>query len=180
MKRAASELLLVAALAAGAGVRGALAADFTAYLGGVKPGSLSINSVRRALDGSPIYGFRLGHGLVPLIGLEHTLAFSSHLARPADLVTTRDVNGFVFNSNLILAPPFLRTVPYATAGVGLMHQYGRDAVFGTKPAVNYGGGIKFLNVLGPLGVRIDARGYSATGGLNMFELTGGVLIHFGR
>ena len=169
--------LVIAAAALGGEAR---AADLTAYIGRVKPGSLTLDNVRRSLDGGPIYGIRLGHGFVPFIGLEHTLAFSSKFARPEDFLSTRDVDGFVFNSNIIVAPPLLRTVPYATVGVGVMHQYGRDAVFGTKPAVNYGGGVKFLSLLGPLGLRVDARGYSATGGLNMFELTGGVILVFGR
>jgi hypothetical protein len=168
--------LLTAAALAGE----ARAADFTVYLGRVKPGSLTVNNVRRSLDGGPIYGFRLGHGFVPFVGLEHTLAFSSHFARPEDFLSTRDVNGFVFNSNLMVSPPLLKTVPYATAGVGVMRQYGKDAVFGTKLALNYGGGVKFLNLLGPVGIRVDVRGYSATSGLKLFEVTGGVIVHFGR
>ena len=73
----------------------------------------------------------------------------------------------------------------ATGGVGLIHQYGSpDLPVGTKFAVNYGGGLKFPRLVGPLGLRFDARGYTAvdTSGssLNMLEVTAGVLLSIGR
>ena len=78
--------LLTAAALAGE----ARAADFTVYLGRVKPGSLTVNNVRRSLDGGPIYGFRLGHGFVPFVGLEHTLTFASHFSREHFLIDAKD------------------------------------------------------------------------------------------
>jgi len=76
-------------------------------------------------------------------------------------------------------------VPFVTAGVGLIHQYGAPSLeVGTKFAINYGGGLKIPRLLGPLGVRFDVRGYTATGlnsgRLNMLEVTGGVLLSFGK
>jgi len=168
-------------ICASAGAR-AEAADFTVYAGHVKPGSLTIANVRHSLDGGPVYGFRLSHGFVPFVGLEHTLGFSSGFARLSDAVRSTDVKGFVYNSNLIVNAPVGRTVPYVTAGIGILRQYGADETLGTKLAVNYGGGLKFKRLLGPLGLRFDARGYTASGitsgRLNVFEVTGGILIGF--
>lgn len=120
-----------------------------------------------------------------MLGLEHTLAFSSDYLFPSNISAITNAKGFVYNSNLIINVPSHRMVPFVTAGLGLIHQYGSPNLpVGTKFAFNYGGGLKFPKLLGPLGLRFDARGYTATGifsqHLNIFEVTGGVLINFGR
>jgi hypothetical protein len=165
------------------------AADLTAFVGGIKPGKLSANGIRTALDSSPVFGFRLGTNFVPMLGMEHTLAFSSDYLFPHNVSAIKNPKGFVFNSNLIFNLPVGTAVPYVTAGVGLIHQYGNDSLpegtsVGTKFAVNYGGGIKFPRLFGPFGLRFDARGYTATGvfsnRLNMLEVSGGLLLSFGK
>ncbi len=170
----------------------AFAGDLTFFVGGDFPGKLSSSVVLGSLrsydtvDKSPVYGFRLSTNFVPMVGLEHTLAFSNDYLFPkANFFTgVTNARGFIYNSNLIINFPSKSIVPYATAGIGLLHQYGSENLpVGTKLAFNYGGGLKFLHVLGPLGVRLDARGYTSTGltfggHLNIFELSGGVLLSF--
>lgn len=158
-------------------------ADFTAFVGGVKPGKLTVSDVRTSLDSSLVSGFRLSTNFVPLFGMEHTLAFSSDYLFPRDIPTVRKARGFVYSSNLIVNIPAKKVVPYVTAGVGLIHQYGSpDVPIGTKLAFNYGGGVKFRKLLGPLGLRLDARGYTATNvfsrALNLLEVSGGLVISF--
>jgi len=159
------------------------ASDLTFYVGGVKPGSISYHSVQTSLDGSPVLGFRLGTNFVPLFGMEHTLAFSWDYLFPKN-PAVKEARGFVYNSNLILNFPVKLAVPYVTAGAGLIHQYGdTDEPVGTKFAFNYGGGLKFPHVAGPLGLRLDLRGYRAgilSNKLNLFEISGGVLFSFGK
>jgi len=167
---------LLSALPAGA-------ADLTAFIGGVKAGALTLGSVRTSLDGSPIFGLRINTNFVPMFGMEHTLAFSSDYLYPKSLSAIKDAKGFVYNSNLIVNLPVGHAVPYLTAGFGLISQYGSPAVpIGTKFAVNYGGGLKLPKMFGPLGLRFDARGYSTTavssGGLRIFEMSGGLLLTF--
>ena len=162
----------------------AAAGDLTVFVGGVNPGNLTISNVTRALDSSAVYGVRLSTNFVPLLGMEHTLAFSSDFLFPSDNIPPVDKSkGFVYNSNLILNIPARSIVPYVTAGVGLISQYGSPNLpVGTKFAFNYGGGVKFPRVFGPLGLRFDARGYTAIGvsssNLNLVEVSGGVLINF--
>ena len=162
------------------------AADLTAFVGGVMPGKpITAQGIKLALDKSPVFGLRLATNFVPMFGLEHTLAFSSDYLLPHNAAAVLNAKGFVYNSNLIINVPAGRAVPYVTAGVGLIHQYGSpDLPVGTKFAFNYGGGLKIPRLFGPLGLRFDARGYTATGifsrQLNIFEVTGGVLISFGR
>ena len=162
------------------------AADLTGYVGAVMPGKLAYSNLTDAgLGRSPIFGLRLGLNFVPRLGMEHTLAFSSDYLFPRNLSSVTQAKGFVYNGNLIVNIPVGRTVPYVTAGLGLIHQYGSPVEpVGTKFAVNYGGGMKFPRLWGPFGLRFDARGYTATGilstRLNMFEVSGGVLISFGH
>ncbi len=85
--------------------------------------------------------------------MEHTLAFSWDYLFPRNS-PVKEAKGFVYNANLIfdLPVPVKIAVPYVTAGAGLLHQYGDAAEpVGTKFAFNYGGGLKFPHVAGPLG-----------------------------
>lgn len=161
----------------------ASAGDLTAYVGGVKPGKLNADNVKTALDSSPIFGFRLQTNFIPAIGIEHTLAFSSDYLFPRDLPAITSAKGFVYNSNLVVSIPAGHAVPYVTAGFGFIRQYGSpDLPVGTKFATNYGGGLKFPKLFGPLGLRFDARGYTAlrvfSKSLNMLEVSGGVMLSF--
>ena len=182
--------ILFALIVASFFIARAEAADITVYAGGVKPGNiLDGRGISTALDGSPVVGFRLGTDFVPHFGMEHTLSFSPDYLFPKNnflfLAPVTNAKGIIFNSNLILSLPVGNMVPYVTAGVGLIHQYGSpDLPVGTKFAVNYGGGLKFPKLVGPLGLRFDARGYTATGllgkKLNMLEVSGGLLLSIGH
>jgi len=158
------------------------AADLTFFVGGLNPGTIDYNGVKTALDNSPVYGFRFATNIVQFFGLEHTLGFSSDYLFPRKVSSIKDAKGFVYSSNLILNIPAGKVVPYLTAGAGLLHQYGdRDMPLGTKFAFNYGGGLKFLRMFGPLGLRFDMRGYRAgtvSNKLNILEITGGALLSF--
>ena len=163
----------------------ASAADLTGFVGGIKPGRLNIQGVSTAFDSSPVYGFRLGLDFLPFLGHEHTIGFSSGFLVPTGVSAFTNANGFVYNSNVLLHVKVGRVVPFVTAGLGLIHQYGSPNLqTGTKFAVNYGGGMKFPKLLGPLGLRFDVRGYTATGftsgSLNMIEVSGGVLLSLGK
>jgi len=160
------------------------AGDLTFFVGGVNPGSIDYKDVKTSLDGSPIFGARLNTNFVPFFGMEHTLAFSSDYLFPHNVAGIKDAKGFVFNSNLIFNVPVGKTVPYITVGAGLIHQYGdSDMPVGTKFAFNYGGGLKFPRLMGPLGLRFDMRGYRAgtvSNKVNLLEVSGGVMISFGK
>jgi len=160
------------------------AADLTFFIGGVNPGTINIDDVKTALDGGPIFGFRLANNFVPAFGMEHTLAFSSDYLFPRSVSSIKEARGFVYNSNLILNIPAGKLVPYLTAGVGVVHQYGdRDMPVGTRFAYNYGGGVKLLRLAGPMGLRLDIRGYrigAFSNQLNLLEISGGVMLSLGK
>ena len=156
------------------------AADFTFYVGGVKPGSIEYHGEEVPLEGSPMFGFRVSTDIVPSFGLEHTFAFSSDFLFPKNVEGPTDAKGIVYNSNLIVSIPLDKVEPYLTAGLGLVHQYGSpDLPVGTEPALNYGGGLKFPHFRGRFGFRFDVRGYRVgfvTNSINMLEMSGGIMI----
>ncbi len=171
----------------------ASAMDLTFFVGGAFPGKLSSELVANPtatfheLKNGPIFGIRLNNNIVPLIGLEHTLAFSPDYLTPNSVLNPQNAHGFVYNTNLMVNLPIRKFVPYGTIGIGIIHQYGYpDAPVGTRLAFNYGGGVKFAHLLGPIGLRLDMRGYRATGipflssevGLNIFEASAGLMFSF--
>jgi hypothetical protein len=163
----------------------AYAADLTLFVGGLKPGKLSQQGAEIPLDSGPVYGVRAAMNFVPMLGMEHTLGFSGDFLFPSKSTAITDAKGFIYSGNLIINIPAGHTVPYVTAGVGMLRQYGSTSLpLGTKFAFNYGGGLKFPRLFGPLGLRFDVRGYSTSNvisnKLNMLEVTGGLLISLGK
>ena len=177
-------VLLPAALFAFSGA--APAADISVFAGVALPGSVTYENVKTALDNGPIYGLRFGNNFVRYFGTEHTLAVSSDFLFPSENPNATASKGFLYNSNLRLNFPIIEKniVPFLTAGVGIIHQYGdRNLPVGTKFAFNYGGGVRFPNLAGPLGARVDMRGYNAgllSNKLNMVELSFGLMLSLGR
>jgi opacity protein-like surface antigen len=132
--------------------------DVTAFAGVQRQGKLTFQSAPGTLQtinstSFGVFGGRIGHGHI--FGGEHTFAYSPNFI---DVGT----KAFIYNSNVILQAPLPVIRPYGTAGLGLMHISGENnalVLSGTKFALNYGGGVKFFPA-GPVGLRVDVRGYS--------------------
>jgi len=131
--------------------------DVTAFAGVQRQGKLTFESVPGTLQtinstSFGVFGGRIGHGHI--FGGEHTFAYSPNFI-------DNGTKTFIYNSNVILQAPLPVIRPYGTAGLGLMHISAENSlvVSGTKFAINYGGGVKFLPS-GPVGLRVDVRGYS--------------------
>jgi hypothetical protein len=97
-----------------------------------------------------VFGVRFGHGEV--FGGEHTIAYSPNFI-------DAETKAFIYNSNVMLQAPLPVVKPYGTVGLGLIGTSGESLGFGTKFAINYGGGFKFMPA-GPVGMRLDVRGYT--------------------
>jgi hypothetical protein len=138
----------------------ARATDITVFGGLQRQGSLTLRSapgttvnLLREINASNfgVFGVRFGHGRI--LGGEHTLAFAPNFI-------DADTKAIIYNSNLLVQAPLPIARPYATAGLGLIGTSGDGlGVFGTKFAINYGGGFKFVPA-GPVGLQIDVRGYT--------------------
>jgi hypothetical protein len=138
----------------------ARAIDLTAFGGVQRQGKLTLQSapgttvnLLRTINATNfgVFGVRFGHGNV--FGGEHTLAFAPNFI-------DADTKAIIYNSDIRLQAPLPVVKPYGVVGLGLIGTSG-DGVgrFGTKFAINYGGGVKFLPA-GPVGLQVDVRGYS--------------------
>ncbi len=100
------------------------------------------------------FGVRFGHGNV--VGGEHTIAYVPNF------IDTKS-KAVVYTSNFLLQAPLPKAKPYATVGLGSFFSFGSGlGDLGSKFALNYGGGVKVLPA-GPVGLRLDIRGYAIPG-----------------
>jgi hypothetical protein len=154
--------------------------DLTLFGGVHFPGKITLENantgVSQILDDPANLGvFGLRFGRAKVFGHEETFAYVPNFL-------DSDSKAVILNSNLLVQAPFPVLKPYATAGLGSVISWGSGiADLGTKFAVNYGGGVK-VRPAGPVGVRLDARGYSIFGvqsqTLRIYEVSVGVLFSF--
>jgi hypothetical protein len=184
MKRIAAVTICLLALCA---VQTYAAGNASFFVGYLNPGDITLNNVKSSLDGTSEFGARFEFDFAKILGVEQNIAFSPSIFgnnSPAG-TSLKDARGFLYSSNLVINIPLSRFVPYATAGVGLVHPFNLEAnPVGTKFAINYGGGVKLERLAGPVGLRFDVRGWTApdvfNSTLNMMEVSGGVVFTWGK
>ena len=138
----------------------ARAIDLTAFGGVQRQGKLTLRSapsttlnLLRTINATNfgVFGVRFGHGRI--FGGEHTLAFAPNFI-------DADTKAIIYNSDIRLQAPLPVVRPYGVFGLGLIGTSGEGlGRFGTKFAINYGGGVKFMPA-GPVGIQVDVRGYA--------------------
>jgi len=162
----------------------AQASDLTLFGGFQHQGELTLDTGTRNLLGRAVtqtfdpknfgvFGVRYSHGKV--IGGEHTIAYAPNFI-------DSQAKAIIYNSNLMVQALLPKVHPYGTVGLGTVFTYGTGpADFGGKFAVNYGGGLKIFPA-GPVGGRIDVRGYTIPKiqdqTLNVLEVSVGVVFSF--
>ena len=162
----------------------ALANDVTLFGGFQHPGKVTLRSaVSGGVSGASqiidnpidvgVFGIRFAHGRI--VGAEHTLAYAPNFIDSQTKVV-------IYNSNILIQAPSPLVKPYVTAGAGTFFVRGSGATdIGTKFALNYGGGLKFFPA-GPIGARIDVRGYAVPSvqsqTLNVIEVSLGVAFRY--
>jgi len=138
----------------------ARATDITVFGGVQRQGKLTLRSapsttvnLLRTINSTNfgVFGVRFAQGRI--VGSEHTLAFAPNFI-------DADTKAIIYNSNFMVQAPLPVVRPYGTVGLGLIGTSGDGlGAFGTKFAINYGGGVKFVPA-GPVGMQVDVRGYS--------------------
>ena len=159
----------------------AYANDVTIFGGLQREGKLALRSTVQSGTSTSTYnpknfgtfGIRIAQGNI--IGGEQTIAYSPNFIES-------QTKAIVFNSNFLIQAPLPKVKPYVTAGLGGIFTYGNSLLdIGRKFALNYGGGLKIFPA-GPVGARIDARGYTIPSiqdqTLNIFEVSVGVVFSF--
>lgn len=167
------------------------AGDVVFYGGAQKTGKIDYSTAADVPDNllsgdfGGTLGIRFFRGRV--IGFEQNISYSPKYAKPG-------LHAFQMDSNLVVQAPG-RIAPYVTGGIGIIRSWGQDAPsdltdlekvaafafsFGTKFALNYGGGLKLRKLAGPLGLNIDVRGYTLPGlnesNLNFIQTSAGLVI----
>jgi len=169
----------------------ARAIDLTAFGGVQRQGKLTLQSapgttvnLLRTINGTNfgVFGVRFGHGKI--FGGEHTLAYAPNFIDAA-------TKAIIYNSDFRLQAPLPVVRPYGVVGLGLIGTSGEGiGRFGTKFALNYGGGVKFTPA-GPVGMRVDVRGYTVptaefkvftteNQSVNFLEVTVGVIFSLSK
>ncbi len=159
------------------------------YAGYLNPGDVNLDNIQAGLElrGTGLYGGRIEFDFLEILGIEQNFGFSPRLLN-SSLFTQQssDVRGFLYSTNGVVNIPIGRFVPYVTAGLGLIKPWGTGITdFDVTFAGNYGGGLKLDRLIGPVGLRFDVRGWrtadiAGTGGVNIFEATGGVTFSWGK
>jgi hypothetical protein len=119
-----------------------------------------------------VFGVRFGTGGV--LGNESTFAYAPNFL-------DSNSKAVILNSNLRIQVPTPVIKPYVTAGLGTFISWGTGASdIGTRFAINYGGGVKFMP--GNVGLTADIRGYTLPNvqnqNLNVAEVSLGVVFGF--
>ncbi|MEW5974482.1 MAG: outer membrane beta-barrel protein [Acidobacteriota bacterium] len=173
-------VLTVMSLLVLSGSQALRAGDATIYAGFQNPGKLTIGNTVADNHLGTVVGARLSAGnFLGVIGIEPGFGYSPRFLEPGSSST--DLRAFNAHLNLLAGVTVDKINPYATVGVGFVNTWG-DSVrdFGLKFALNYGGGIKFKRLMGPLGFRFDVRGYRIPAvfsqSLNMVEGSFGLLV----
>jgi hypothetical protein len=165
----------------------AFASDVTLYGGLQREGKLTLqNATSNITSTTPnllttnpanfgTFGLRLGIGK-KIAGTETTFAYSPNFI-------SSSAKALIMNQNLMLQVPTPILKPYITAGLGTVITMTKSSAvpdIGSKLALNYGGGLKAM--FGPIGGRLDVRGYSLPSvqsqTLNMIEVSLGVVFGF--
>ncbi len=158
------------------------------YAGYLNPGDVNLDNVQTALSlrGTSLYGGRVEFDFLKILGIEENFGFSPRLLNSSLFPQeSTDIRGFLYSTNLVVNVPISRFVPYVTGGVGLVKPWGTGlTTFDATFAGNYGGGVKLNKLVGPVGLRFDVRGWrtadiAGSGGVNIFEASGGVTFTWG-
>src|SRR5689334_11962550 len=161
----------------------AFSSDLTLFGGVQRAGKITLQNSASAVPSlitfNPknfgTFGIRAGVGK-QVVGTETTFAYSSNMIDSG-------VRAVILNQNLNVQLPLPKVKPYASVGLGSVFTKGTGTLdIGSKFAINYGGGLKFFPVGGPVGGRIDVRNYTLPSvqsqTLNMFEVSVGVVFSF--
>lgn len=156
------------------------AADLSFFGGWTGTGSLSEASQSIGLEDFTVFGVRYEKGFTSVFGFENTVAYTTN-----SLVRTGEENrrGLVYTGNLVINIPAPHFAPFFTAGLGVLHKFGKGFPnVGSTLATNYGLGVKVPKIIGPAGLRFEYRRFTLhdvlEGSVKMNEVSGGVFFRF--
>ena len=127
-----------------------------------------------------LLGARFEKDFFFILGVEQNLLLSGRMLAPKG---DQGETGLYYTGNLVFNFPVDRIVPNIVLGIGVLHRFGDTFPdVGTAFLTDWGFGVKFRNLAGPAGFRIDYRRIGVHGvegqTVTEQEFSGGLLISF--
>ena len=127
-----------------------------------------------------LFGLRYEKDFLMLLGLENNLIIARNMLSPSG---EPGETAFYYMGNFVLNFPVDRIVPNFVLGIGVQHRFGSTSPnVGTSFLTNWGLGVKFRDLAGPVGLRVDYRRIGIHGvehhTVTEQEVSGGLLVSF--
>ena len=156
------------------------ASELSLVAGGAKLEDLSIEEGTTFFRHPTLFGARYEKDFLMLLGLENNVMISRNMLSPKGGDGEQAV---YYTGNLVLNFPVDRIVPNFVVGLGLLYRFGNSRPdVGAAFLTNWGFGMKFRNLIGPLGGRVDYRRIGIHGvehqTVTEQEVSGGLLFSF--
>ncbi|HRR57622.1 MAG TPA: hypothetical protein P5568_08725 [Acidobacteriota bacterium] len=156
------------------------ASEVSGVFGFASPDDLEVPDARLDFRNPQLFGFRYEKDFLFILGLEQNLVVARRWFTPEDASSR---TGFYYLANGVINFPVGDIVPNLVVGIGFQHQFGEgEPDLGTSFLSNWGVGVKFRELAGPLGFRIDYRRLGVRGvqdeTVTTQELTVGFLVTF--
>lgn len=159
----------------------AQASDLSGFVAWNDSGDLSTATSRIDVENYSTLGLRYEKTFLAIFGFENTLAYTREIMVPGG--ATDEDDGLYYTGAFVLNIPVGRLVPNFAYGLGFLHRFGDSFPdTGTSFMTNWGVGIKFRELAGPVGLRFDYRRLKLYDVLddnfNTQELSAGVVLTF--
>lgn len=161
------------------------ASDFALFGGWNLADDLKRGTKTVSLQDFSVVGVRYEKDFLFILGFENTFAYNRKALVP-EAGQYEDEDAVYYSANFVFNFPNFpatKVFPYVTVGLGVFHRFGDappDA--GTAFLTNWGAGIKFRNLAGPVGFRVDYRRLTIHDVLDKNvtndEISAGLLISF--
>ncbi len=156
------------------------ASELSLVAGGAALENLTVQDSVTLFKHPTLFGVRYEKDFLMLLGLENYLVVSRNMLSPRD---SGGEQALYYTANLVLNFPVDRIVPNFAVGLGALYRFGNERPdVGASFLTNWGAGVKFRNLIGPLGARIDYRRIGIRGvehqTITEQEITGGLLFSF--
>lgn len=150
-------------------------------VGGLAPvEDLFTGGTRIDLRNFALGGIRYEKEFLWFLGFENNVMYAARMLQPKP---GEGSQGLYWTSNLVLNLPYDRIVPNLVLGLGAMHRFGDSFPdSGASFLTNWGFGVKFRELAGPIGLRVDYRRLQIRSvesqRLLLQELSGGIVFQF--
>jgi hypothetical protein len=156
------------------------ASELSLVAGGAALEDLTVEDSVTSFKHPTLFGARYEKDFLILLGFENNLIISRNMLSPKG---SPGEQAIYYTGNFVVNFPVDRIVPNIAIGLGALYRFGNERPdVGASFLTNWGFGVKFRDLIGPLGARIDYRRIGIRGvehqTITEQEITGGLLFSF--